>query len=133
MLNRIFIAITIIATLYVLFKLTRVRQMDEAQRKAASLSLTTTNQSKLLYFSSASCSQCRGQESILNQILEDLALFDVTLQKYNIENHPVLAKQWGIKTLPTTILLSNTGKVKQINNGLISTTTLLSQLHQLQT
>jgi len=131
MLNRIIIAITIIGILYMLFKLTRVRQMDEAQRKAASL--TTTHESKLLYFSSAACSQCRGQESILNQMLEDLELLGVTLQKYSIENHPMLAKQWGVKTLPTTILLSNTGTVKQINNGLTSTTTLLSQLHQLQT
>jgi len=130
MLNRIIISIIIIGTLFLLLKLTRLRQKDQAQRKAASL--TTPHGSQLLYFSSAACSQCRGQESVLNHALKDLELRGITLQKYTVENHATLARQWGVKTLPTTILLSSTGEVKQFNNGLISTTTLLSQLQQLQ-
>jgi len=135
MLDRTLITIAVVGILYLLFKLIRVRQLRAAQRTAAAM--TRPDRSQILYFSSAVCTQCLGQEKILKQIFEDAefmpSLKEVTLKKYTIESDAELAQQWGIKTVPTTILLSNGGEVKQINNGLVSTTTLLSQLHELST
>lgn len=129
MLERTLIAITIIGTLLLLFKLIRVRQLRAAQRTA--ITMATPNESQILYFSSAVCSQCLGQERILKQIFEGTEFMDLKLKKYTIEDDTVLAQQWGVKTVPTTILLTNCGEVKQINNGLVSTTTMLLQLREL--
>jgi len=130
---RTLIAITIFGILLLLFKLIRVKQLRTAQHTAA---ITTSDESQLLYFSSAVCSQCSGQKKILSQIFEGSEyseLMEIKLIKYTIEDDVVLAQQWGVKTVPTTILLSDSGEVKQINNGLVSTTTLLSQLRELIT
>jgi len=129
MLDRTFIAIAIIGTLFFLFKLIRVAQLRSAQRTAAIITMPNVNQ--ILYFSSDACSQCLGQERILNEIFDGSEFLDVILNKYSIEDDVALAQQWGVKTLPTTILLSKFGEVKQINSGLASTTTILTQLREL--
>ena len=129
MLDRIFISLVIIATIFLLFKLSRVGQHRNARRTAASMMMPNENQ--ILYFSSAVCSQCLGQERILNQIFASSEFPGVTLKKYSIEDNAAFAQKWGVKTLPTTILLSNFGEVKLINNGLVSTATMLSQLREL--
>lgn len=130
MLDRIFIVLAIIIVLLLLFKLFRVGQLRTAQRTAASL--TTPNSSQILYFSSAVCSQCSVQEKILNQICESAEFRDVMLKKYSVDEAPALAEQWGVKTLPTTILQSRSGTVKQVNNGLVSGAIMLSQLRELE-
>lgn len=129
MLDRMFIAMAVIGTLFLLFKLIRVRQLRTAQRLSATLKMSGASQ--ILYFSSAACAQCLGQERILNEIFASAQFSGVMLKKLPIEDHAALARQWGVKTLPTTILLSSHGEVKQINNGLVSTATMLSQLREL--
>ncbi len=129
MLERIFIAIVVFSILFLLFKYFRRRQLRSVQREAAKI--TTQTESQLLYFSSTFCTQCVGQARILGEIFEDKAFKDIKLKKYAIESDAKLAEQWGVKTLPTTILLSGFAEIKHVNNGLISTTTLLSQLNEL--
>ena len=129
MLNRALIALTIIGVLFLLLKLMRVRQLSSAQRAATST--TKSNESQLLYFSSAVCAQCLGQEEILNQVFADAEYQGIILKKFSIEDAPELVQRWGVKTIPTTILLSNTAQVVEFNNGLISSSDLLSQLQRL--
>lgn len=129
MLNRALIALTIIGVLFLLLKLIRMGQLRSAQRTAAAT--PTQNESQLLYFSSAACTQCLGQEKILDQIFAGSEFQKVILKKLSIEDDPELAQRWGVKTIPTTILLSSAAQVVQFNNGLISTSAMLSQLHEL--
>lgn len=68
----------------------------------------------------------------MNQICESSEFQDVMLKKYSVDVTPELAEQWGVKTLPTTILLSRSGTVKQVNNGLVSGAIMLSQLRELE-
>jgi len=128
MLNRILIAVSIIGALLLFFKLIRRLQL----RAARGTYKITPNENQLLYFSSAACSQCLTQEKILQQVFEEPTFTDIILKKYSIEENSALARQWKVITLPTTILLSKQGDVKQFNNGLISATTLRSQFSALK-
>lgn len=129
--DRIFIALVIFSVFFLLFRLSRMRQQRAAKHAAAMIA--TTHHYQILYFSSVVCRQCSAQERILNEIFEDPEFHDVTLKKYSIEDNSAFAQQWGVKTLPTTILLSKLGEVKQINNGLVSASSILSQLRKLRT
>jgi len=131
MLYRTFFAITTISIIILSIKLFRVWQHRAAQHTASNL--TTQSESQIIYFSSTACSQCAGQERILNQVIKESEFVNVVLKKYAIENDAELAQQWGVTTLPTTILLSNLGVVRRINNGLISASTLITQLRELKT
>ncbi|MFW2373095.1 MAG: thioredoxin family protein [Gammaproteobacteria bacterium] len=130
MLIRALIALAIIGIIFILLKLIRANQIRSAQRTAAAT--TMSNENQLLYFSSAVCAQCLGQEEILNQIFVGSEFQGVILKKFSIEDEPELAQRWGVKTIPTTILLSSTAQVVQFNNGLISSSDLLSQLDELK-
>lgn len=130
MLNRALIALTIIGIVFFLLKLIRMGQLGSAQRTA--MTSTAPNESQLLYFSSAACTQCLGQEKILEKIFAGSEFQGVILKKFSIEDDPELAQRWGVKTIPTTILLSSSAQVVQFNNGLISSSNILSQLYELK-
>ena len=128
MLNRILIAASIIGALLLFFKLIRRLQL----RAIRGTYKITPNENQLLYFSSAACSQCLTQEKILQQVFEEPTFTDIILKKYSIEKNSALARQWKVITLPTTILLSKQGDINKFNNGLISATTLRSQISALK-
>lgn len=130
MINRILITIVIVGTLLLVLKLIRMSQLRTAKRTAATI--TPPNENEILYFSSAVCSFCSTQERILNEIFKDSEFSDVDLKKYSIEDNTDQVKQWGVKTLPTTILLSKSGEIKYINNSLISSQIMISQLRDLK-
>jgi len=129
MLTRIIFAIILIGIILLTIKVIRISQTLAASRNAEKNTIPT--EPKLLYFASAACSHCLAQEKIIGQVLKEYKSSEIMLKKYSVENHPALARQWRVITLPTTILLSDNGEVKHINNGLTSLTTLRTQLNTL--
>lgn len=128
MLQRIFIAVVIFASLYMLLRFNRIGQMRAAQRAAKAMQ--PHDSICILYFSAEACQQCRGQEQILDDVMNKLEANNVGLQKYPVEQYPELARQWGVKTVPTTVIVGPDGAVFDVKSGLISTQYLLEQLQK---
>ena len=57
---------------------------------------------QLLYFSAPWCGPCRA----LGPILDELST-KYSIKKINIDNQPEIAREYGITSIPTTILLVN--------------------------
>jgi thioredoxin 1 len=57
---------------------------------------------QLLYFSAPWCGPCRA----LGPILDELST-KYSIKKVNIDNQPEIAREYGITSIPTTILLVN--------------------------
>jgi thioredoxin 1 len=66
---------------------------------------------QLLYFSAPWCGPCRA----LGPILDELSL-KYPIKKINIDNQPEIAREYGITSIPTTILLED-GKEKERKVG----------------
>lgn len=126
MLQRIFIAVVIFTSVYVLMRLIRSAQIRTTQRAAKSLQ--PQESIRILYFSAMACQQCHGQEQILEDVIRNLDVIKVSLQKYPVERHPELTRQWGVKTVPTTVIVDPDGEVLYVNNGLITAQSLAEQL-----
>lgn len=47
---------------------------------------------------------------------------------YDIEEQPEAAVEWGVGTLPTTFLMDAHGKIKHVNNGLVTAENLRGQV-----
>lgn len=61
---------------------------------------------KLLKFTAGWCSSCKQQ----SKILEDFT--DIPVEEIDVEDQFELADEYGIRNLPTMILLDNEGKEK---------------------
>ena len=57
---------------------------------------------KLLYFSASWCGPCRQ----LGPIMEEVAQ-QATVQKVDVDTQSELAQQYGIRNVPTVVLISN--------------------------
>lgn len=84
----------------------------------------------LLYFRSDHCMSCVTQTRYLEQ-LEQKWDRNLTIQKIDTDAEPDKAQQYGVFTLPTTILVDSLGKVRQVNYGLTNTQRLSQQLNAL--
>jgi thioredoxin-like negative regulator of GroEL len=84
----------------------------------------------LLYFRSEHCAPCVTQTHFLDQ-LEGKWHGRLAIQKIDTDAEPEKAQQFGVFTLPTTILVDNVGKVRHINYGLTNVQKLLQQLSAL--
>jgi len=81
-------------------------QIDKLKRK-----LKRYQMKQLLYFSAPWCGPCRA----LGPILDELSS-QYSIKKINIDNQPEVAREYGITSIPTTILLED-GKEKERKIG----------------
>ena len=68
---------------------------------------------KILYFSAAWCGPCKT----LGPIVESLA-GQINYQKIDVDNNQDLSIQYGVRNIPTLILLDENGEVKGRKVGL---------------
>lgn len=83
----------------------------------------------LLYFRSDSCAVCPTQARFLEQLAGDGENGRFTIQKIDVDTDPDKARQYGIMTLPTTMVLDTAGQVININYGLTPPHKLAKQLN----
>jgi thioredoxin-like negative regulator of GroEL len=88
------------------------------------------NQPMLLYFRSENCAPCVTQAHYVEQLAHKWP-GDLTIQKIDTDTEPDKARQYGVFTLPTTILVDKMGEVRQVNYGLTNSNKLAQQLHSL--
>ena len=68
---------------------------------------------KILYFSAPWCGPCKT----LGPIVESLS-GQINVQKINVDDNQSLSIQYGVRNIPTLILLDETGEVKGRKVGL---------------
>lgn len=61
---------------------------------------------KLIYFSSTWCGPCRT----LGPIMESVHNSGTPVQKIDVDDNVPLAKQYGVRNIPTVLLVNNQGE-----------------------
>ncbi|MBE7556140.1 MAG: thioredoxin family protein [Anaerolineales bacterium] len=123
MFERLLIALIIgalAAGVYLLLNHWQRRRATATNQQAAA-----PGQARVLYFHSEHCRACRAQGHYLAQ-LDDL--HRALIEPVEVEQSPELARQYNILTVPTTILIDRTGRVRYINPGLANLFKLTRQL-----
>lgn len=69
---------------------------------------------KLLYFSAQWCGPCR---TMVGPIMEQLQAEGYNIQKIDVDNSPEMAQHYGIRNIPTVVLLSGLGEEKSRKVG----------------
>jgi thiol-disulfide isomerase/thioredoxin len=78
----------------------------------------------VLYFHSDTCAACPTQARYLDR----LEATGVTIRSIDAEAERETAAEYGVFTLPTTILVDGRGQVRQVNYGLTPTHKLARQV-----
>lgn len=80
---------------------------------------------KLLYFSAPWCSPCKTLGPIMEQVGQQ-----INVQKINVDNSPEMASHYGVRSVPTVILISAHGEEKGRLVGVQSEQAYLNMYNQ---
>jgi thioredoxin-like negative regulator of GroEL len=128
MYERLMITFAVIAFLGVVLLILKRRQISAATRASQQLN-KQTKLPTIVYFWSDGCPVCKAaQRPILEGILAEYGKERLAITAYNIDESPDIAREWGVRTLPTTYLLDSTGTIRHVNNGLVVPENLRRQL-----
>lgn len=122
MLERLILTLTILVLSWLAFQVFQWIHRQKATGAAATLA-----QPALLYFRSDTCAPCHTQAIFLEQVHQRYR-GRVLFEKIDADTDLERARQYGVFTLPTTILVDGQGVVKQINYGLTDSHKLSRQL-----
>ncbi|HKJ55975.1 MAG TPA: thioredoxin family protein [Nitriliruptoraceae bacterium] len=93
------------------------------RRRATSAIVATPGQAaRIVAFQAHWCGACDAQRRQLD------VLDDIEVRHVDVEQEPDTARRHGIRTLPTTIVVTSAGTVGAINHGLVAAETLRGQL-----
>lgn len=84
----------------------------------------------ILYFTTPECAPCKTlQRPALQRVREQLGeAFQII--EINAYDHPQLADQWGVFSIPTTFVLDAQGHPRFVNRGVARAEQLLHQIAQ---
>lgn len=89
---------------------------------AASVATAPAPSAAVLAFHARWCGACSSQRAQLD------ALADVAVQYVDVEQDRDETRRYGVRSLPTTIVIGADGAVAAVNHGLVTAATLRSQL-----
>jgi thiol-disulfide isomerase/thioredoxin len=107
------------------------RLLIRAKNNVFTLFSKLPNKPVIVYFTTPDCAPCKTvQRPALNRVLQ---LLGDTLEVVEIDatQHPDLAKQWGVLSVPTTFLLDARGEARYVNNGVTRVEKLMEQIQTL--
>jgi thioredoxin-like negative regulator of GroEL len=137
MLERLIVLVgcAVLAALVVYAARTWARARSMAARAAApepfwqALETHPDGRASVVAFSTPSCAACHlAQAPALDALRRQLGETAVRVLKVNAADRPDVAKQFGVLTVPTTVVMAANGRVAAINHGFASTDRLAAQV-----
>lgn len=130
MLERLLIAAALIALGLVAYRLFAHWHRTRASGAARSQDATADATPAILYFRSDRCAPCTTQARFLEQLAAQYGP-RVAIHKIDADREPEAAGRYGIFTIPTTLVVDQTGQVRHANYGLADTRKLIAQVQPL--
>ena len=130
MLERLVIAVAVIGAGLLAYQL--LLQAQHRRAKRVSTGRTMTGRSVLLVFTSPTCAPCKLQQlPIVDRILVDWR-DKIEVEVIDVTEKPEVASQYGVWSLPTTIVLDARRSVIAINQGVAHEKKLREQIANAQ-
>lgn len=107
----------------------QVQRLGQVRLPEQLAALTPPGRPAVLYFTTATCAQCRLQQApALAQV--QARRLDMNLVKLDAVDQRELADFYHVMTVPTTVVLDHQGRPVAVNHGLATPDRLLAQLEK---
>jgi thioredoxin 1 len=80
---------------------------------------------KLLKFYAEWCGPCKGLTMVINGAKDKI---DISIEQYDIDNEMMMAQEYKVRSVPTMVLVDDTGKEIRRQIGLVTEEKLLEFL-----
>lgn len=122
-----------LATGYALWRVyaaQQTRRLGQTDLPAQLAPLAQPGRPAVLYFTTATCAQCRFQQTPALEAVQ-ASRQDLNLVRLDAVDQPELADFYHVMTVPTTVVLDRQGRPVAVNHGLATAERLLGQIGQI--
>ena len=130
MADRILIALIVMAVGVAAYVFLRQWQRRKVSAAMSMSGASVADRPTILYFRSDHCAPCAAQSRFLDQLTAQLGE-SVTVRKIDADRDPDSAAKFGVFTVPTTLVVDESGQVRHANYGLADFSKLTAQLRHL--
>lgn len=102
--------------------------LARARRASLGLAFFRPGVPGVVYFTTPDCATCKAAQRPALNALEDQLQGRIQVIEVDALDHPDIARQWSVLSVPTTFILDRDGKPREVNHGFASTEKLLKQL-----
>lgn len=124
---RLFISTGVILLAYAVFFLLKRRSLRAAASLRGLPIRLKKDKKTLVYFSTPDCSVCRGAQKPALDKLRGVMGGVLEIIEINAYEQEDLARDWGVLSVPATVLLDESGAALAVNYGLAPFKKLLKQ------
>jgi thioredoxin 1 len=131
MIERILIALALLAVGYAVCRLYTRRQLQRASSHALTdplLQGLAPGVPTIVYFTTPTCAPCRLQQTPTLQRLQQEMGDALRVIRVDATENPDAADRWGVFSVPTTFVLDRDGHARNVYNGLVDAQTLKREL-----
>ena len=107
------------------------RLLTRARVNVSSLPAPLPQKPTIVYFTTPDCAPCKTVQRPALQKLTDLLGERLHVIEIDASEHPDVARNWGVMSVPTTFLLDEKGLAKYVNNGVARFEKLIEQVKTL--
>ncbi len=126
------IAVGLILLSWIVFRLVQRANLRQVQAVAAQISSERSTLATIVYFTTPDCAPCKTIQRPALRRLEEMLQNQLRVIEVNTIEHPDMAKEWGVMSVPTTFILDRDGKPQQVNYGVTPAEKLLEQVRRAQ-
>lgn len=82
----------------------------------------------LVYFTTPTCTPCKTMQRPVIERLKTRYGRWFQVIEVDASQHPEIAREWGVMTVPTTFVIDASGKPRYVNQGIAAAEKLIQQL-----
>jgi thiol-disulfide isomerase/thioredoxin len=124
------LALAIIASGWLVFKLVTYLSLNRVRKIAHRLENYQPGKAAIVYFTTPDCLACKAAQHPALMRLQSLLGDQLQVIEINAYEDPDMAKDWGVLSVPTTFILDSKGAPRQVNYGVTPAEKLYDQLRQ---
>ena len=128
---RLILAAAIFAGLWLALRIVNQRQLVRNGKRNPGLEGLHAGKLGLLYFTTPDCIPCKLVQRPALEQLKGVMGEALQIIEVNAAERTDLADEWGVLSIPTTVLIDRQGEAKKINLGVIRFEQLVEQFQKI--
>ena len=127
---RLALTVGLILMGWLAFRLTQRLNLQRAGKVSHQIESGQSELPTIVYFTTPDCVPCKVAQRPALHRLEEMLDHRLQVIEVNTYERPDMAREWGVMSVPTTFILDEQGKPRQVNYGVTPAEKLYEQVRK---